>query len=192
MSWARADLGSSVSGLSCPSAAFCAGVDFSGRALVSTSPTGGAGSWSFASIDSSRALASISCPSTELCVAGDTGGNVVVSSDPQGGPGAWTLAHIDDNVGEEEAEKPTTSDPSAPSSNPLPSPTGSSEPTTTTAEPPAGSAVSQKPLMCHKGFKKRTIDGKRKCVGAKQKHGANGNRGAKKKPAAHRRGAKRG
>jgi hypothetical protein len=81
--------------LSCPTRALCVVVDGAGNALVSTNPTGGAGTWTATKIDSTNPIAGVSCPSRSLCVAVDDAGNVLVSTNPAGGAGAWRTTNID-------------------------------------------------------------------------------------------------
>lgn len=86
-----------LSDISCPTKGLCVAVDYDGNVLVSTSPTGGAGAWSSAHVDSSEKnlLSGVSCPTTGLCVAVDASGNVVTSTDPTGGASAWTTTNVD-------------------------------------------------------------------------------------------------
>ncbi len=76
-------------GVSCPSTSFCAAVDYGGKVLTSTDPSGGVGAWSSADIDGQQPLTAISCPSSSLCVAVDEAGNVLSSTNPSGGATAW-------------------------------------------------------------------------------------------------------
>ena len=66
---------------------------------MSSRPTGGAGAWSRASIDSPQQLTGISCPSISFCVAVDLGQDVITSLNPTGGAGAWTAARADTGNG---------------------------------------------------------------------------------------------
>lgn len=74
-------------GVSCPTPAFCAAVDQYGNAIVSTDPSGGAGTWSTTRVSFSS-LRSISCPSASFCFAAG-GGPMATSTDPSGGIGSW-------------------------------------------------------------------------------------------------------
>ena len=58
----------------------CVALDTSGAAVTSTNPTGGATTWTPATVDAGHQLTAISCPSTSLCVAGDDVGNAVVGT----------------------------------------------------------------------------------------------------------------
>ena len=82
-----------ISGISCPTRAFCAAVDPSGDVLTSTNPSGGAAAWTAAKIDT-QGLTGVSCPSMTLCVAGDSFGRALTSTDPSGGAAAWTLTTV--------------------------------------------------------------------------------------------------
>jgi hypothetical protein len=55
-------------------------VDATGNALVSTDPSGGAGSWTVTRVDRVGSLNAVSCPSTSLCIAIDSTGHVVVGA----------------------------------------------------------------------------------------------------------------
>jgi hypothetical protein len=105
---ARVDGGQELTSISCPSTALCVAVDGAGNVVTSTDPTGGAGAWAVAKIDSSQTQnntdnagavldRSVSCPSTAMCVAVDAAGNALVSTQPAGGAVAWTNIHIDTN-----------------------------------------------------------------------------------------------
>ena len=92
------------SGISCASTTFCAvtevihGADARetvNNVLISTSPLGGAGTWSASQIVKGwEYVSAISCPSPNLCVAGINysyiGGGIEVSTNPMGGPAAWS------------------------------------------------------------------------------------------------------
>ncbi len=82
-----------LTGLSCPSASLCVGVDCAGDVVTSTDPTGGASAWSTARIAEAApftfALQDVSCsPDARVCVAVGSAG-MYVSSDPTGGTSAW-------------------------------------------------------------------------------------------------------
>jgi uncharacterized protein RhaS with RHS repeats len=62
-------------------------VDTTGNVLTSTDPSGGASTWSSASINPGNAFSAISCAARALCVAVGTG--LSASTDPTGGSGAW-------------------------------------------------------------------------------------------------------
>jgi len=87
----------SITGVSCPTASFCAAVDGSGNVLTSTNPTGGAGAWEVVSVGNDVDLSGISCPTRSFCVAVGsigTSGVTVTSTDPTGGVGAWTATTV--------------------------------------------------------------------------------------------------
>lgn len=92
--------------ISCPGVTLCVAVDNAGDVFTSSQPTGGAGTWTGAHIETPvcnspvpggtcGGFTGISCPSTSLCVAVDIQGNVLVSRDPTGGANAWQAAQID-------------------------------------------------------------------------------------------------
>jgi hypothetical protein len=79
-------------------------VDFSGRVLTSTNPTGGASAWKIVKpddpldlnrIDGKSSLTDVSCPTTTFCVAVNDSGNVVISTNPTGGSHAWRTGPAD-------------------------------------------------------------------------------------------------
>ena len=84
--------------VSCPSTSLCVAVVNIGNVVTSTNPTGGAGAWNVAHVDSSGYLDALSCPSASLCVAGDFNGNIVTSTNPTGGASAWTVTNISPGV----------------------------------------------------------------------------------------------
>lgn len=86
----------------------CVAIDEFGDVLTSTNPTGGAGTWTSASV-ASNLLTTVSCASAKLCVALDEAGDVLTSTDPTGGPGAWTATHVDDAGWFFDVTCPTTS-----------------------------------------------------------------------------------
>jgi tartrate dehydratase beta subunit/fumarate hydratase class I family protein len=97
-----------MTGISCPSSAFCVAVDQVGNVATSSNPIGGAAAWAVTHVDGKNctvtatsappcALTAVSCPTTTFCVATDSHGNVVVSSNPTGGAAAWMLGHVDSN-----------------------------------------------------------------------------------------------
>ena len=85
--------------ISCPTASFCAGVDYSGNILTSTDPTGDSSAWTVTRIEGSNnawvEIDAISCPTSSLCVAVDQFGNVITSTDPTGGASKWAVANVD-------------------------------------------------------------------------------------------------
>lgn len=83
-----------LTAVSCPSRSLCVAVDATGRAEVSTNPTGGRRHWRSLRIDAGHSLTAVSCPSKGLCVAVDTVGNVISSTHPRGGAGSWHLHHV--------------------------------------------------------------------------------------------------
>lgn len=84
-----------LTGVSCPSASFCAAVSggyggSAGRVFTSTSPTGG--NWRTIQLDGFPDLRGISCATPSLCAAVAGEGRVFVSDDPAAGPSAWHRA----------------------------------------------------------------------------------------------------
>lgn len=72
-----------ITGLSCPSAAFCAGVDNAGAVLWTTGPEGPAAGWHrVVQRLASVGLNAISCPDTSFCAAVGGGGRLLTSSSP--------------------------------------------------------------------------------------------------------------
>ena len=86
---------SPITGISCPSASFCAAVDEQGNALVSTNPGAASPTWKSTDIGDIGALVAISCPDASLCVAADMSGNAIVSTNPAAASPTWTATHID-------------------------------------------------------------------------------------------------
>lgn len=84
--------------VSCPLSTLCVAVGNEGQVVVSTDPTGGAGTWKQSDVDEGHTLFGVSCPSTELCVAVDSAGDVLTSTDPGGGAGAWNATHLVEQV----------------------------------------------------------------------------------------------
>lgn len=80
--------------LSCASAHLCVGVDFAGRAITSTNPTGGARTWRYSLAHRGSKLGGVSCPTVQLCVAVDRQGNVVSSRDPGARASTWRTVHL--------------------------------------------------------------------------------------------------
>lgn len=83
-------LGQVLSALTCPTTTLCVAGDQLGGLLISTNPTGGAGTWSSPVMIDQNGINAIACPTTTLCVASDVSGNVVTSTNPTGGAGAWS------------------------------------------------------------------------------------------------------
>jgi hypothetical protein len=80
--------------VSCASASMCAAVDFVGNVIVSSSPTGGAGSWAASAI-SRDILFDVACPATSLCLAAASNGDVHTSTAPDMGPSAWKASEVE-------------------------------------------------------------------------------------------------
>jgi len=87
-------LGGSLSSVTCPIASLCVGGDNAGDVVWTTDPTGGAGSWSVASLAGHDPVDAISCPSATLCVAADQAG-VAVSTNPTGGASTWIQTNLE-------------------------------------------------------------------------------------------------
>jgi Divergent InlB B-repeat domain len=105
-SWPATIDSTSLLGLSCPSESLCVGVDWNGNVLASTDPTGGASTWSTATI-SGEALNDVSCaPSGAVCVAVSEH-STYTSTDPTGGPSAWK--QVAGAAGGERVDCPTAS-----------------------------------------------------------------------------------
>jgi hypothetical protein len=88
--------------ISCPTAQFCAAVDWNNDVISSTDPGGGPGAWTASLIDSGPAadggLKAVSCPTSQFCAAVIPRGGVIASSAPAGGQGTWSgPAQIDPN-----------------------------------------------------------------------------------------------
>lgn len=136
-------------GLSCTSALLCVATDSSGNAWGSTDPTATSSevikakeAWTGLNV-SPTALAAVSCTTTPLCVAVDGNGQAVIG----------TAA---------ESEPPGVEGPSIPPVSELP---------ISLPPPVPASPKSTKPLKCRKGFKKKRVRGKTKCVRIKkQRH----------------------
>lgn len=82
-------------GVSCPAASLCVGVDDAGNVLSTPDPTAPAPAWTQASADPGQALAAVSCASASLCAAVDRKGNVLVSTAPAAGAAAWSAKPVD-------------------------------------------------------------------------------------------------
>jgi hypothetical protein len=170
-------------GVSCASTSLCVTYNGKGTVFTSTEPTGGPMKWNPADIDGENELTGISCtssPST-LCVATDNQGNVITSTNPTGGPSAWTATSVDagnrlesvscastalcvvsDGAGNILTAPFTSS--SGGGGGPTPNPPA---PAPSPAPPPV---PKKETLKCKKGFKKKTVHGKAKCVKVKKKH----------------------
>ncbi len=81
----------SLSSISCPSAALCVAGDAAGNILTSTNPGGGAGAWTVTGLG--RGAIGVSCPTISFCL-GVVSGGVVTTTDPLGGRGAWTFTPV--------------------------------------------------------------------------------------------------
>ena len=144
--WSSADFDefSYLLSVSCPLVSFCAAVDsFDGNALTSQDPFH---EWTRQHLSAPEGLFAISCPSAELCVAGGTNGSVVVGTPEE-----------ESGEGEGEEEGGGGSGGGGGSLGPLPAPSPSPA--------PIPSPITHKqPLKCRKGFKRRKVHGKAKCV----------------------------
>ncbi len=122
-SWSEQQIGDSgvtadqlnvFTGVSCPSASFCAvaatGRSFGGYTMFTSSdPTGGTLSWQGSYVDNGNALSGVSCPGTSLCVAVDGTGDVVTSTDPTAGSSStWTVQQVDASSTLDAVSCPTT------------------------------------------------------------------------------------
>ncbi len=87
--------GASLSGVACPSTAFCLAVGSHGEAVSSADPAGGAAAWSGRRIDGGTALLAVSCASRRLCLVLDGRGRVLTSSDPSQATGTWAASQLD-------------------------------------------------------------------------------------------------
>ncbi len=183
--WTPADIAKGLPyQVSCASTSLCVATDGGGEIITSTEPTQGASAWKFADIDGENDLNGVSCTAspTLLCVLTDQEGNVITSTNPTGGPSAWTVTNVDG-----ENQLYTVSCPSTSlcvagdgAGNIVVAPftsstgggggggSGGSGGGGSTANPPA---PQKKPLKCKKGFKKKKVHGKTKCVKVKHKKG---------------------
>ena len=85
------DAGHDLDGVSCaPGSATCVAVDFGGRFISATNPSGGTGAWTPAAADGGHIVSGISCASATLCVAVDDVGDIVTSTSPASG--AWNIS----------------------------------------------------------------------------------------------------
>lgn len=84
-----------LTGISCPTTAFCAIVDQSGHVITSTAPT--SGSWHVSEpLSGNPTLASVSCPSSSFCAATElSGGKVFTSTNPAGSAAEWSATELD-------------------------------------------------------------------------------------------------
>jgi hypothetical protein len=91
----------SLQGISCPSAHFCAAVDYAGNLLTSTDPTGGKRAWKRTVVARGYQLDGVSCPSRSFCAVAVEPAQTLTaltSTDPTGGARAWRRMKIH-NVG---------------------------------------------------------------------------------------------
>lgn len=135
--------------LSCPSVSFCAAVDsFGDHVLTSLDPQH---EWNLQPLAAPEALLSISCPSAAFCLIGGSNGSVV--------------------IGTPESEEPSEKGGGQPEGwsqgNP---PAGGNPSPTPMLSPVASPKPHKKPLKCRKGFKKRRVHGKARCVKAERHH----------------------
>ena len=170
-------------GVSCASTSLCVTYNGKGTVFTSIAPSGGSTQWTPADIDGEKELTGISCtssPST-LCVATDNEGNVITSTNPTGGPSAWTVTPVDAGNRLESVSCASTSlcvagdDAGNIVTAPYTAPTGGGptpkSPTPAPAPAPTPLPVPHKEAVkCKKGFKKKTVHGKAKCVKVKKKH----------------------
>jgi hypothetical protein len=111
--WTSATLsgGDGILGVSCPSVSLCVAISggnpyasVSPTVYTSTNPTGGASTWTKATVPGIGYLYAVSCPSVSLCVAGgsDTAdysnGSIITTTNPTGGASAWTKTMMDQGM----------------------------------------------------------------------------------------------
>ncbi|MGA8744690.1 MAG: hypothetical protein WB507_02350 [Solirubrobacterales bacterium] len=178
--WTPADIAKGLPyQVSCASTSLCVATDGPGEIITSTEPTQGTSAWKFADIDGENDLNGVSCTAspTLLCVVTDQEGNVITSTNPTGGPSAWTVTDIDGENQPTAVSCPSTSLCVAGDEDgnilvaPFTSSTGAGGGGGgggggSTENPPA---LQKKPLKCKKGFKKKKVHGKTKCVKVKHK-----------------------
>jgi hypothetical protein len=97
-----------VNSISCPSANLCAISDTTGRLLVSSDPTGGAGTWTTTILGGSPGcdkygcaydqIYRVSCPTANMCAATD-GLNLWASTNPTSGASAWIESPLPTDTG---------------------------------------------------------------------------------------------
>lgn len=80
--------GPAFTGVSCPTAVFCAAVDNAGNVFTTTNPTGGRSAWMQTQLPISS-LNAISCASASLCVAAGNG-QLFVTTAPASGVVGWS------------------------------------------------------------------------------------------------------
>jgi hypothetical protein len=138
--------------LSCPSTNLCAAAGFIGdeegdNVAVTTNPAGGGTTWKATNTNPAFAgdnrTTAVACPSASLCFLGDAIGNIFVGTPSGEGEEQEGESGGGDGGGS------SVSNPSLPPAVVIPQPV--------TPRP-------RKPLHCRKGFKKRKVHGKARCV----------------------------
>ena len=107
--WSSANV-TSLTRMSCPSTALCAGVNGTASLYVSGNPIGGSATWIKTQIPGVQNIENVSCPSTSLCVASANEGQLLVSTNPTGGPSAWSADTVDGTNNLTAVSCPTTSE----------------------------------------------------------------------------------
>jgi hypothetical protein len=87
----------SITGLSCPTASLCVGVDATGQVLWTSDPAANS-NWRATSLKLAS-FTGVACPSVDMCVAVDDRGGVWSSTSPTGGSGSWTRSVVDARAG---------------------------------------------------------------------------------------------
>ena len=77
------DIGTGLSGLSCPSLRLCVAIDADGNVLSTHTPEI-PDSWRRAAVDHVGTPQAISCPSRSFCLVTDSYGDVIISTNPTG------------------------------------------------------------------------------------------------------------
>ena len=197
--WSLTSLGEGPLAVACPTVHFCVTTASypQYKMWTTTNPTGGAAAWSSSSLTSIGA-ASLSCPTTSFCgaagyITAEEGYSVAVTANPAGGGSTWQgsttnpdfhgdrrglaidcpsaeLCLMGDSQGNlfigtpGEEEDPPPSDGGS-------TPTQPTAPAATAALLPTSHSHPMKPLKCRKGFKKKKVKGKLKCVKTKARKG---------------------
>jgi hypothetical protein len=98
--WKLTAVGGVLTNISCPTTTLCIAVG--SQRYVSTTPTGGPGSWKPTGIQAGAgAFDDITCPSALMCVASGysytSTGAITTSTNPHGGPAAWSTNGVELN-----------------------------------------------------------------------------------------------
>jgi hypothetical protein len=91
--WTSSQVGSQLSGVSCPTEAFCAIVDHYETIYGGDPRTQSPAIWTAATKPPGLA-SSLSCPSASFCAVGDSMNDVETSTSPLGGPSAWQATQV--------------------------------------------------------------------------------------------------